>query len=79
MRRGEATGTATGVRTKSGRTAELARTARVVSTQRKAVLEMVRNLAIFYSFSIFAMGIFAYTERALHRKACIQTLWRTQA
>jgi H+-transporting ATPase len=76
VRRGEAaaTVTATGVGTKSGRTAELVRTAHVVSAERKAVLKIVRNLAIFNSFSIFAMGIFAYTERAHHRKACIQTL-----
>jgi H+-transporting ATPase len=36
--------TATGVRTKFGRTAELVRTAHVVSTQQKAVLRVVRNL-----------------------------------
>jgi len=39
--------TATGVRTKFGRTAELVRTAHVVSTQQKAVLCVVRNLAAF--------------------------------
>jgi H+-transporting ATPase len=49
VRRGEATAvvTATGARTKFGRTAELVRTAHVVSTQQKAVLKIVRNLAIF--------------------------------
>jgi len=64
VRRGEATAavTATGVRTKFGRTAELVRTAHVVSTQQKAVLKIVRNLAIFNSFVILAMGIFAYTH-----------------
>src|SRR5208282_2214306 len=64
VRRGEATATvtATGVRTKFGRTAELVRTAHVVSTQQKAVLKIVRNLAIFNSFIILAMGIFAYTH-----------------
>src|SRR5450631_3845910 len=49
VRRGEAEAevTATGVRTKFGRTAELVRTAHVVSTQQKAVLRVVRNLALF--------------------------------
>lgn len=49
VRRGEAEAevTATGARTKFGRTAELIRTAHVVSTQQKAVLHVVRNLAIF--------------------------------
>ncbi|MGA3172728.1 MAG: HAD-IC family P-type ATPase, partial [Chthoniobacteraceae bacterium] len=64
VRRGEATATvtATGVRTKFGRTAELVRTAHVVSTQQKAVLKIVRNLAIFNSFVILAMGIFTYAH-----------------
>jgi H+-transporting ATPase len=64
VRRGEATATvtATGVHTKFGRTAELVRTAHVVSTQQKAVLKIVRNLAIFNSFVILAMGIFAYVH-----------------
>ncbi len=49
VRRGEATAvvTATGARTKFGHTAELVRTAHVVSSQEKAVLQIVRNLAIF--------------------------------
>src|ERR1700678_1067240 len=49
VRRGEAVAeiTATGVRTKFGRTAELVRTAHVVSSQQKAVLRVVRNLATF--------------------------------
>ena len=49
VRRGEAVAevTATGVRTKFGRTAELVRTAHVVSSQQKAVLRVVRNLAGF--------------------------------
>jgi H+-transporting ATPase len=48
IRRGEATAvvTATGERTKFGRTAELVRTAKVVSTQQKAVLRVVRNLGV---------------------------------
>jgi H+-transporting ATPase len=47
VRRGEAIAevTATGARTKFGRTAELVRTANVVSSQQKAVLRVVRNLA----------------------------------
>jgi len=62
VRRGEATAvvTATGVRTKFGRTAELVRTAHVVSTQQKAVLSIVRNLAIFNGSLILAMGAYAY-------------------
>ena len=49
VRRGEAVAevTATGERTKFGRTAELVRTAHVVSSQQKAVLRVVRNLALF--------------------------------
>jgi H+-transporting ATPase len=49
VRRGEAVAevTATGTRTKFGRTAELVRTAHVQSSQQKAVLRVVRNLAIF--------------------------------
>jgi H+-transporting ATPase len=64
VRRGEATAmvTATGAHTKFGRTAELVRTAYAVSTQQKAVLKIVRNLAIFNSFVILAMGTYAYTH-----------------
>jgi H+-transporting ATPase len=49
VRRGEAVAevTATGARTKFGRTAELVRTAHVESSQQKTVLRVVRNLAIF--------------------------------
>jgi len=49
VRRGEAVAevTATGARTTFGRTAELVRTAHVVSSQQKAVLRVVRNLALF--------------------------------
>jgi H+-transporting ATPase len=62
VRRGEATAvvTATGPRTKFGRSAELVRTAHVVSTQQKAVLKIVRNLAIFNSVVILAMVAYAY-------------------
>jgi H+-transporting ATPase len=64
VRRGEATAavTATGARTKFGRTAELVRTAHVVSTQQKAVLKIVRNLAIFNSLVIIAIGTYAYAH-----------------
>jgi H+-transporting ATPase len=49
VRRGEAVAriTATGIRTKFGRTAELVCNAHVVSSQQKAVLHVVRNLALF--------------------------------
>lgn len=62
VRRGEATAqvTATGVRTKFGRTTELVRTAHVVSSQQKAVLQIVRNLAYFNAVVILLIGIYAY-------------------
>ena len=62
VRRGEATAevTATGVHTKFGRTAELVRTAHVVSSQQKAVLRIVRNLAIFDGAIILIIGVYAY-------------------
>ncbi|WP_082125317.1 HAD-IC family P-type ATPase [Silvibacterium bohemicum] len=62
VRRGEATAevTATGVHTKFGRTAELVRTAHVVSSQQKAVLKIVRNLAIFNGVVILLIGAYAY-------------------
>ena len=62
VRRGEATAevTATGVHTKFGRTAELVRTAHVVSSQQKAVLRIVRNLAIFNGVVILLIGAYAY-------------------
>ena len=49
VRRGEAIAqvTATGIRTKFGRTAELVRTAHAASSQEKAVLAVVRNLVVF--------------------------------
>jgi|CZKL01.1.fsa_nt_gi H+-transporting ATPase len=64
VRRGEATAevTATGVHTKFGRTAELVRTAHVVSSQQKAVLRIVRNLAIFNAVVILTLGTYAYTH-----------------
>ncbi len=62
VRRGEAVAevTATGTRTKFGRTAELVRTAHVTSSQQKAVLRVVRNLAIFNSVIIVMLVAYAY-------------------
>jgi H+-transporting ATPase len=62
VRRGEAVAevTATGVRTKFGRTAELVRTAHVVSSQQKAVLRVVRNLAAFNGVVIALLVIYAW-------------------
>ena len=62
IRRGEAVAkvTATGARTKFGRTAELVRTAHVVSSQQKAVLRVVRNLAAFNGVAIVALSAYAY-------------------
>ncbi len=62
VRRGEATAevTATGDHTKFGRTAELVRTAHVISSQQKAVLQIVRNLAIFNGCVILLIGVYAY-------------------
>ena len=64
VRRGEATAVvaATGARTKFGRTAELVRTAHVASTQQKAVLKIVRNLAICNSVVILAIGVYAWSH-----------------
>jgi H+-transporting ATPase len=61
VRRGEAVAevTATGARTKFGRTAELVRTAHVVSSQQKAVLRVVRNLAAFNSVVIALLVTYA--------------------
>jgi H+-transporting ATPase len=62
VRRGEAVAevTATGPRTKFGRTAELVRTAHVVSSQQKAVLRVVRNLALFNGIVIVALVGYAW-------------------
>ncbi len=61
VRRGEAEAevTATGIHTKFGRTAELVRTAHVVSSQQKAVLRVVRNLASFNGIVIAMMVAYA--------------------
>ena len=62
VRRGEAVGevTATGARTKFGRTAELVRTAHVTSSQQRAVLRVVRNLAAFNAVVIVALVVYAF-------------------
>jgi H+-transporting ATPase len=61
VRRGEAVAevTATGGRTKFGRTAELVRTAHVVSSEQKAVLRVVRNLAAFNGVLIVLLVAYA--------------------
>jgi H+-transporting ATPase len=64
VRRGEATAevTATGIHTKFGKTAELVRTAHVQSSQEKAVLRIVRNLAIFNGVVILLIGGYSYAH-----------------
>jgi H+-transporting ATPase len=63
VRRGEAVAevTATGARTKFGRTAELVRTAHVESSQQKAVLSVVRNLALCNGMIILVLVLYAHT------------------
>ncbi|WP_233518939.1 HAD-IC family P-type ATPase [Paraburkholderia xenovorans] len=65
VRRGEAVAvvTATGARTRFGRTAELIRTAHVVSSQQKAVLLVVRNLAVF---SVVVIAMLVACALSLH-------------
>ena len=62
VRRGEAVAevTATGIHTKFGRTAELVRTAHVASSQQKAVLRVVRNLAGFNGIVVALLVTYAY-------------------
>jgi H+-transporting ATPase len=62
VRRGEAEAevTATATHTKFGRTAELVRTAHVVSSQQKAVLRVVRNLSAFNGVVILMLVAYAY-------------------
>jgi H+-transporting ATPase len=64
IKRGEAVAEviATGTKTTFGHTAELVRTAHVVSTQQKAVLHIVRNLAMFSGVLILLMVIYAYAH-----------------
>jgi H+-transporting ATPase len=61
VRRGEAVAevTATGARTRFGRTAELVRIAHVVSSQQKAVVRVVRNLAAFNAVVIAMLVAYA--------------------
>src|SRR5476649_2585980 len=56
----EAEVTATGARTKFGRTAELVRTAHAVSSQQKAVLRAVRNLAAFNGVVIAILVVYSF-------------------
>jgi H+-transporting ATPase len=65
VRRGEAVAevTATGARTKFGRTAELVRTAHVESSQQKAVLRVVRNLAMFNGVLIVMLVGYAHASQ----------------
>ncbi len=62
VRRGEAVAEViqTGSRTKFGRTAELVRTAHVESSQQKAVLRVVRNLALVNGTTILILVGYAY-------------------
>ena len=64
IRRGEAVAevTATGRRTKFGRTAELVLNAHVVSSQQKAVLRVVRNLAMFNGALIVVLVAYAWVH-----------------
>jgi H+-transporting ATPase len=64
VRRGEATAevTATGVHTKFGKTAELVRIAHVISSQQKAVLQIIRNLGMFDGAVIVLLAVYAYSH-----------------
>jgi H+-transporting ATPase len=70
VRRGEAVAeiTATGARTKFGRTAELVRTAHIESSQQKAVLRVVRNLAIFNGVVTVMLIGYAHALRMPHKE-----------
>jgi H+-transporting ATPase len=62
IRRGEAVAevTATGAKTKFGQTADLVRTAHVVSTQQTTVFRVVRNIAACNGALILCMSAYAY-------------------
>ena len=64
VRRGEASGivTATGERTRFGHTAELVRTAKVESSQQKAIMRVVRNLALFNGCVTLALTAYAVSR-----------------
>jgi H+-transporting ATPase len=61
VRRGEAVAQviATGARTKFGRTAELVRSAKVESSQQKAILRVVRNLVLFNGAITILLTVYA--------------------
>ncbi|WP_297838011.1 HAD-IC family P-type ATPase [Pseudomonas sp.] len=61
VRRGESVAqvTATGVRTKFGRTAELVRSAKVESSQQKTIVRVVRNLVLFNGTVTLLLAIYA--------------------
>lgn len=61
VRRGEAVGEviATGTRTRFGRTAELVQSAKVESSEQKAILRVVRNLALFNGAVTVLLTIYA--------------------
>jgi H+-transporting ATPase len=61
VRRGEAVGEviATGIRTRFGRTAELVQSAKVESSEQKAILRVVRNLALFNGAVTILLTIYA--------------------
>jgi H+-transporting ATPase len=65
IRRGEAVAevTATGARTRFGRTAELVRTAHGTSSQQATVLRVVRNLAVFNGVTVLAQVAYAAAVR----------------
>lgn len=75
VRRGEAEAevTATGADTTFGRTAELVRAAHVASTQQKAVLRVVRNLAFFNGFLVLLLVAHAWYME-IHLQETIQLI-----
>lgn len=62
VRRGQAEAlvNATGARTRFGRTAQLVGSAHVMGTQQHAVLQVVRNLALFNGTVIALLGLYAW-------------------
>jgi H+-transporting ATPase len=62
VRRGEAVAEviATGARTKFGRTAELVRNAKVESAEQKAIMRVVRNLAVFNGAVTVLLTLYAW-------------------
>ncbi len=76
VRRGEAVAevTATGPRTRFGRTAELVRTAHGLSSQEAVVLRLVRNLAVFNGVVVLAQLAYAAALRLPTREVIPLTL-----